>query len=138
MDEQQREAPSSGGRHWWRLVVPVGLMAAVASGWSGSVDPHVVDVSDKLLHFAFYGLLTGSWAFALAPMRMRPSLAVCASFVLAVGWGVMDESLQSLTEHRDSSWLDAGADVLGAGAAAVVSFVVLLRREGPDAARRGK
>ena len=138
MDEQQKEEQPSGRRYWWRLLVPFGLMAAVASGWSGSVDPHVVDVSDKLLHFAFYGLLTGAWVFALAPVRMRPAFVVCASFLLAVGWGVMDESLQSLTEHRDPSWLDAGADVLGAGAAALVSLFVLTRRQEPDATDPGK
>lgn len=130
MTDERRRRGRGGGWPWWRLAVPLGLMAAVATGWSGSVDPHVVDVSDKLMHFGFYGALAGAWVFALAPARVRPAFVAAAAFVLAVGYGVTDEALQSLTEHRDPSWADAAADVLGAGMVTLASLPLLRRRSG--------
>ena len=104
---------------WWRLVIPLALMGAIVSGWIGTIDAGTISVSDELLHFTFYGVLTFAWVFAL-------------------GWGLVDEAFQSLTNHRTASVLDAGADVLGAAAAAVISLLLWGRVPGlaPSAARK--
>jgi VanZ family protein len=120
------------------LGVPLALMGAVATGWIGTVEVDTISVSDKLLHFVFYGALTFAWVFALAPLRVRPLAVTAAAFALAVGWGLMDEALQSLTDHRTASLLDAGADVLGAGVACLISLPLLAWGPGrtPSTARK--
>jgi VanZ family protein len=137
-EEEKTKPPRRRPFRWWRLAVPLALMGAVATGWVGTVETDTIPVSDKLLHFLFYGALTFAWVFALAPLRARPIAVVGAAFALAVGWGLMDEALQSLTDHRTASLLDAGADVLGAGVACLVSLPLLGWGPGraPSAARK--
>jgi hypothetical protein len=129
-DEAKRRPQRGGIVAWWRLIIPFALMGAVVTGWTGSVDVGSISVSDKLLHFVFYGVLTFAWIFALAPLRSRPLTVVAASFVLAVGWGLVDEALQAMTEHRTASALDAAADVLGAAVAAAIGLLLLGRSVG--------
>ncbi|MDK2125696.1 VanZ family protein [Parachitinimonas caeni] len=63
--------------------------------------------SDKLLHLAGYGLLSGWWCLCLPHHRLR--VALVATF-----YGVLIECLQALTPFRSFDVLDMLANGCGA------------------------
>lgn len=132
---QERDDRGRGER-WslsWRLLAPVTLMGAIVLGWTGSLAVEAPSGSDKLLHAVFYGLLTAAWVFALSPWGGRRSTRLVIAFILAVGWGIVDEGLQILADHRTASGWDALANLVGALVAALVCLP-LLRAGGEPAA----
>ncbi|HEX4825494.1 MAG TPA: VanZ family protein [Candidatus Polarisedimenticolaceae bacterium] len=85
---------------------------------------------DKLLHVIEYSGI-GLFALrafhgALTRPRLRPTLAASAFVIL---WGASDEFHQSFVPGRDASLLDLCADVVGAGVAVLLTFVLAWIRE---------
>lgn len=80
--------------------------------------------SDKLIHFAEYGVLAALWIFAL---RGRTRHAALWAAAIASLYGVTDELHQLYVPHRSASVYDWVADTLGAGLLA--AFVVLAGRK---------
>ncbi len=109
----------------WRALLPIGLMAGIAIA---SHRPLPVDLggdSDKLVHFAAYAVLAGTWFWALRGGARRGMWIVAAA--ISAVWGVLDEWHQSFVPGRHASVLDALADVAGALGGALAYRVLSVR-----------
>ncbi len=86
---------------------------------------------DKVLHFGAYGVLAVLFALWLPTVwkKAHPFFAFLIPFVFTVIFGMTDEWHQSFVPHRDSSWQDLLADVLGAFVFLIGYHVVFLRRK---------
>ncbi|RMG47527.1 MAG: hypothetical protein D6718_03340 [Acidobacteria bacterium] len=110
---QNRNAPDRR-----RLLVPLGLMAAI---FFSSHRPSPVPLpsgSDKLAHAAVYAALAASWVYALRPPAARPAPGCLLAGALSAGWGGLDEVHQGFVPGRNASLGDLAADAAGAAAAA--------------------
>ena len=86
-------------------------------------------LSDKVLHFAAYGLLSALWIVALAGSAGSIGAAKAwGGAVLAVLFGLSDEFHQSFVPGRTASWGDVAADALGAAVAAGALWLLAARR----------
>jgi VanZ family protein len=113
---------------------PVVLMAVI---WFFSSQPDlssglgVLDlIGRKLIHAAEYGLLCFLWFRALeSRMATRPALAT--AFLIAAGYGAIDEYHQTFVAGRTGSPIDVAIDATGAA----IAVLLLRRREAfrPDA-----
>ena len=105
---------------------PVVLMGVI---WFFSSQPDlssglgVLDlIGRKLIHAAEYALLCFLWFRALeSRVATRPALA--SAFLIAAGYGVIDEYHQTFVAGRTGSPIDVAIDATGAAIA-----VLLLRR----------
>ncbi len=99
----------------------VGLMVAIFTASSvPNLDTSASGVSDKSLHFWAYGALGALLLRALAGavwtgVTIRTA---GAAWLMAIGWGVLDELHQALVPGRSPSGLDWLADAAGAAIAA--------------------
>jgi VanZ family protein len=116
-----RSAPPAG-----RWALPVLLMAVI---WFFSSQPDlssglgVVDlVGRKVIHAGEYALLCFLWWRALQTL-LGPRAALVTAFVIAAGYGAVDEYHQTFVEGRTGSAIDFAIDASGAALA-----VLLLRR----------
>jgi VanZ family protein len=111
------------------LAPPLLLMALI---WFLSSQPDlstglgVIDlIGRKVVHFASYALLCLLWWRALRE-RLPPATALLVAFLLAAGYGAIDEYHQSFVEGRTGSPIDVAIDATGAAAA-----ILLIRRREP-------
>ena len=74
---------------------------------------------DKLAHFLVFGALATSWV-RLPRFRSWPRLGLCISWILAAGFGALDEFHQSFTPGRVVEVGDWIADALGAALAVIL------------------
>ena len=73
-----------------------------------NIAPHVGSLSDKLIHFLTFTLLTILLRLAYKVNRMQ-------SFLLLLLYGILIEASQYFTSSRSSEFLDVGADIIGIG-----------------------
>jgi VanZ family protein len=80
-------------------------------------------VSDKLLHFVAYFILTLLLILSLYEARFRIRTAIIAASAIALSYGVVDERVQKLVGRYCSlnDWL---ADAAGVAAAAVLAIAL--------------
>lgn len=104
-----------------RVVWPVALAVAITwcSGRSVEGLPETFDGSDKLVHFALFGLMATLVARIEAVARTRP-LGMYAAIVIVSVFGVTDELHQHFTPGRSMDVWDWVADTLGAVVATVL------------------
>ena len=92
-------------------------IAVVAVTWWSSEQPGGTAPSpsgvDKLLHASVWAVLGGSVALGLWP-RWGPRAACAIATVVGLAYGIVDETHQSFTPGRDTSWGDLVADLVGA------------------------
>ena len=89
-------------------------------------------MGDKIAHCIVYGVL-GALCYrgvALAT-NLRGAVAVAATVLVALVYGVSDEIHQMFVPQRSSDVFDVVADVIGGALGAVVAFVYLRRRGRP-------
>jgi VanZ family protein len=79
---------------------------------------------DKVLHMIEYTGLGLLLCRAMTLATARP-IAYLAAFVVAAGFGVLDELYQSTTPGRNSSAFDAIADCAGAAVGVALWWVIL-------------
>lgn len=80
-------------------------------------------VSDKLLHFVAYFILTLLLILSLREARLRFASAVLIASILALAYGVADELVQKLV-GRHCSLRDWLADAAGVAAAALLAVLI--------------
>lgn len=114
------------------LAPPLLLMALI---WFLSAQPDLSTglglldlIGRKVVHFGSYALLCLLWWRALRE-RLPAVASLGAAFVLAAGYGAVDEYHQSFVEGRVSSPIDVAIDAAGAATAALV----IRRRRGEAA-----
>ena len=117
----------SGAGPW---APPILLMAVI---WFFSAQPDLssglglIDlVGRKILHAVEYALLCFLWWRALATTRLSPGAALTGAFLLAAGYGAVDEYHQTFTAGRTGSPIDVAIDATGAAIA-----VLAIRRARP-------
>ncbi|MFN7966431.1 MAG: VanZ family protein [Acidobacteriota bacterium] len=115
MNENSRPAT----RAVWRLIAPLALMALIFIESGRPMPVEVPSGGDKLLHFAAYFALTGTWGWALAPWFAAGPRALISA-TLAALYGASDEWHQTFIPERDGSIFDWYADVCGALLGAIV------------------
>ncbi|HHT28060.1 MAG TPA: VanZ family protein [Firmicutes bacterium] len=99
------------------------LIFYVSSLAGGSLQTGV-SVSDKLLHFLEYAVLSALLYTAFrGGLGLRPKQAHWLSILLAVVYGASDEWHQSFVPGRDMSIYDWYADCLGAIAAQALIYI---------------
>jgi len=106
----------------WRWAAALSYLALIH--WASSLGPtegapSLPEGIDKLAHLCEFGILV---ILLWRPARNRwpghPEMRIAAAlFIFAAANGIIDEYHQSFVIGRMSSWADAGADLLGAGAA---------------------
>lgn len=91
----------------------------VVSGQSEVATPDVSISLDKIAHFAVFGALATSICRlpSLARAGWRGALT---AWVVAAGFGILDETRQSFTPGRAVEVADAVADALGAAVAVLL------------------
>lgn len=97
----------------WRCAAALYFVASVyALLQPGSGEPPPFAHFDKLGHALLFAVQ------AALMQRGWPRLAPVPAFVLLLAWALASEGLQAwLTTTRQGDWLDATADMLGAGLA---------------------
>jgi VanZ family protein len=112
MQSGQRGKSQPSGRVRWAY--PLALAAAIVFASSQSHVPGVgAPGSDKVVHFAAFGLLATLTVRVLPPSRVWLAVVVVSLF------GATDEWHQSFTPGRTMDWADWVADTAGALVAAV-------------------
>lgn len=108
-------------------------LALVAVIWFFSSQPDlssglgVIDlVGRKLIHAGEYALLCFLWWRALRG-RLARGAALGLAFVLAIGYGAVDEYHQTFVAGRNGSPIDVGIDALGAA----LAVLAIRSRVGP-------
>jgi VanZ family protein len=106
----------------WRWAAALLYLALIH--WASSLSPtegglSLPDGMDKMAHLCEFGILVILlWRPARHRWPAQPEMRIAATlFIFAAGNGIIDEFHQSFVFGRISSWADAGADMLGAGAA---------------------
>ena len=104
-----------------RLIWPVALAVVITwcSGRSVEGLPPTFEGSDKVVHFALYGLMATLVARVHAVARTRP-LGMYAAILIVSVFGVTDELHQHFTPGRTMDVWDWVADTLGAVVATVM------------------
>lgn len=93
----------------------IGALVFVASSRSTVAGPHVTH-SDKVVHFAVYGLIG-----TLVCRAARPGWGgACVAVAVVSAYGATDEWHQSFVPGRSSELADWVADTLGAATAAAL------------------
>ncbi len=69
----------------------------------------------NLLHVPAYALLTFLWIRTLSPLSRPPGRVLAVAFLIAVGYGALDEVHQAFVPGRLLSLTDASLNALGAG-----------------------
>lgn len=116
-----------------RLLLPIAWMLLIfwssSRAWPGAdeqvlawLPQVVVDLLpvDKVVHAGIYAVLAGLWTLALGPRW-----ALC--WLLATGFGAVDEVHQGFVPGRSRDVLDLLADGVGAAAMLVVLWPVRKR-----------
>jgi len=80
-------------------------------------------VSDKLLHFVAYFILTLLLILSLREARLRFAAAIATASVIALAYGVADELVQKLV-GRHCSLRDWLADAAGVAAAVLLATLI--------------
>ncbi len=90
------------------------------------LDTSESGVSDKSLHFWTYGALGALLLRALAgAVWSAVTLRVAVgAWLMAVGWGALDELHQAFVPGRSPSWLDWLSDAGGAALAVAAALVL--------------
>ena len=103
-----------------RICWPGLLMATLVFASHWQVPPAMPDLSfltpDKTVHFFVYGLLATLCA-RLVPIEAGVGKIFRLGFLLAVGFGLVDECVQALNPVRDFSLYDLLADAAGSAVA---------------------
>lgn len=115
------------GRFLPRVVIPVALMVGMLIVSHGPAPVSLPGDSDKLAHALAYAALGGSWAWALATLRLSPVSIVLRAIAFSALWGMTDEFHQSFVPGRSASLGDALADLIGAAVGASVALWYLRR-----------
>ncbi len=103
---------------WGPLAVYMGALLW-ASSRANLPGAEVLD--DKLLHAAAYAVMAALAVRAfLGGLRPLRAGAVAAALLLTIGYGAMDELIQSFVPGRQASLWDLAADALGAALATLV------------------
>ena len=113
--------------------VPAVLYAAAIFALSHMSQPPGSGMApDYLAHFLEYALfaLTLVWAVTSGGKRSLTSGRATLVWLMAVGWGAVDELHQNFVPHRIASLTDLTADSLGAGFSVLLAYSwVLIRRK---------
>lgn len=99
---------------WVRCLVPVVIMVAIFTLSSQSQPIGLPTGGDKVAHALVYGVLAGSWWWALSPRLPAPIGRAAWTLLLTCGYAASDEWHQSFVPGRDASLADLAADVVGA------------------------
>jgi len=116
----------------WRTLPAVAYMGLIFFVSSLSLQQaRLPRNSDKLIHFAEYGVLAALWTFALrgGPRPIAPRRAALWSWAIAAVYGATDELHQLFVPHRSCSVYDWIADTLGAALAASLLVLVWKKKE---------
>lgn len=93
--------------HQYRLLFSLNLALIIVASLIPSSMPSLWNL-DKVGHFAAYTSL-----FTLALLAFQPTRTRIATFLFAVGLGIALEWLQSFVPGRETSALDAIANITG-------------------------
>ena len=72
-----------------------------------------------------YGSLSGLWYWVLAPLPLRPSYRILTAFVIAVGFGAINEWRQIHLPGRYGTLADVLLNAMGAGLGLLVAVLML-------------
>jgi VanZ family protein len=115
----------------WGPAIAWALLIFSASSLSRPPSPPG-GITDKHEHVVAYGVLSAFVLRGLSGATMAGVTAGTAGGAAAIAtlYGMSDEFHQRFVPERDASWLDLGADVLGASAAAglVYAWAIIRRR----------
>jgi VanZ family protein len=99
-----------------RFLWPFLVMSTISFASTWSVPPSGPDVDwiavDKVAHVAVYGLLATLWARGFA-ISWPLSKAALGAALATIGFGLIDEFLQSRNPVRTFEYADLAADVAG-------------------------
>ena len=117
------------GRSRWRILLPLGYMAAIyglssistnsPDTLAGALLLWVTPQWQNLLHVPLYAGLTLSWIWALGAYQLRRQSLLITAFILATMWGLLDEVHQAYVPGRYASITDMLLNVGGATLAIV-------------------
>jgi len=111
-----------------RVLVPLAFMALifVLSSIPGTDRPDEFRLDDpdtwlssplqNALHIPVYGVLVVSWWWSLIPWSRSARLQAVAAFLIAAGYGVLDEFHQMTVPGRTSSVEDVVFNLIGVAA----------------------
>ena len=117
---------------WFPVVLWAGVIFGLSSIPGSRIPAGPVSFSDKIAHATVYGILGGLAFRALArTTSLRLRTAVLFATLIAVGYGISDETHQLFVPERSADPADVVADLLGGCAGALVASRVLRRRRAP-------
>ena len=101
---------------YWFPLVAYCLLIYIQSSHPSPESLPSFEFSDKLLHFAAYGVMGVLFyrAYQTLPLKKNIQLLLLLSMISASLYGISDEIHQSFVPYRDGSFGDVVADVLGA------------------------
>jgi VanZ family protein len=113
----------------WLLAIAWAVTVLVFSSIPGGTLPPVPAWNaDKLIHAAVYGVLAALLGNAWWASGRGAPVSAALAFVLAAGFGGIDEIYQQSTAGRISSLADLIADCVGAAIGASAAWGILRRR----------
>ncbi len=126
----------SRARWWWRAAAALAALIFVLSSLPAErLGPDGLWRVDKLVHASTWATLAALIAGGGAARGWRVGVAIAVAWVVASGYGILDELHQSTTPGRDASVGDALADASGALVGAALG--VWLQRWRSSGATRG-
>ena len=79
----------------------------------------------KLLHMLFYGALSWLWFWVLAPLPLRLPYRLLVAFLIAVGFGALNEWNQTRLPGRYGTLADVLLNATGAGLGLLLAVLLM-------------
>lgn len=109
---------------YWLPVILYCLLIFLQSSFSIPALVPKFAFADKLFHFGAYGVLGALFlrAFNTLHLKNRKIILILSSILASVIYGMSDELHQLFVPHRDASFMDIIADMLGSIFGVLVSY----------------
>jgi VanZ family protein len=117
----------------WLPLIVYSLAIYIQSDYPSSEKIPTFAFSDKILHFAAYGLLGILFfrAYATLMLKNRRNLLILMSIGSATLYGISDEIHQIFVPFRQADILDAVADAIGSICGVTIFYYWMVRKR-PD------